>query len=121
MVSEHRLTDGTTRYGVRFELGEHRFKGVEVGKDFTAPKLLEGFAQVQVERQAQTQQQAKAAVTEFNNLLETGRLNALLKEGERAAKQRTTEASEPLSEPAKRVPQVARSLPVVDKSDEMEP
>lgn len=120
VVSEHLLKDGTIRYGVRFELGKHRFKGGEVGKDFTAPKLLEGFAQVQAERQAQAKQEAASAVTDFFGLLETGRLNALLKEGEQAAKDRTTKVEELPQEPAKRAPQVVRSLPAVDKSDEME-
>lgn len=120
VVSEHQLKDGTTRSGVRFELGEHRFKGGEVGKDFTAPKLMESFAQVQLERQAQAQQQATSAVTDFFGLFETGRLNAMLREGERAAKERTAQAPEPSQEPAKRAPQVVRSLPAVDKSDEME-
>ena len=55
--TEYKLADGTTRHGVRFELGEHQFKGGEVGKNFTAPKLMEGFAQVQVERQEQRQKQ----------------------------------------------------------------
>jgi hypothetical protein len=53
VVSEHRQKDGSTRYGVRYEYDGHRFKGGEVGQQFTAPKLLEGFAQVQAERQVQ--------------------------------------------------------------------
>jgi hypothetical protein len=116
VVSEHQQKDGSTKYGVCYEYAGHRFKGGEVGQQFTAPKLLEGFAQVQVERQAQV----TAALNEFNNLFETGRLNALLKEGQRAAEQRAAEALKPLPEPKERSPLVAHSLPAVSKSDELE-
>jgi hypothetical protein len=116
VVSEHQQKDGSTKYGVCYEYAGHRFKGGEVGQQFTAPKLLEGFAQVQVERQAQL----TAALNEFNNLFETGRLNALLKEGQRAAEQRAAEVLRPLPEPKERTPLVAHSLPAVSKSDELE-
>ncbi|AMR25443.1 hypothetical protein A0257_22385 (plasmid) [Hymenobacter psoromatis] len=120
VVSKHQHKDGSTRYGVRYEYDGHRFKGGEVGQQFTAPKLLEGFAQVQLERQVQAKQQVITGMTDFNNLFETGRLNALLKEGERAAAQRTAKTPKPLKEPTERAVQVARPLPAVSKSDEME-
>ena len=120
-VSKHQHQEGSLQYGVCYEYEGHRFKGGEVGQPFTAPKLLEGFAQVQAARQEQAEQrQVTAAITEFNNLFETGRLNALLKEGERAAEQRKAEPATLLQEPIKRAPRVTRSLPAVDKSDEIE-
>lgn len=65
VVSEYRQKDGSTRYGVRYEYDGHRFKGGEVGQQFTAPKLLEGFAQVQAERQSrQVDQQLEARENE---------------------------------------------------------
>jgi hypothetical protein len=116
VVSEYRQKDGAIKYGVRYEYDGHRFKGGEVGQQFTAPKLLEGFAQVQAERQAQV----TAAMDDFNSLFETGRLNALLKEGHQASEQRAAEALKPALEPAQREPQVARHLPRVEKSNEIE-
>lgn len=115
VVSEHRRADGSVGYGVRFEYGGYRFKGGEVGQAFTAPQLLASFAQVRVERQAQ----AAAAVNEFTNLFEVGRLNALLKEGEKAAQQRAAGPPVAASEQRPRAFQVARSLPEPDKSDEL--
>ena len=73
VVSEHQQADGTTRYGVRFELDGHRFKGGEVGKDFTAPKLMQKFAQYQAEAPTR---QATAS-----------KLEAQLAEGERATQE----------------------------------
>lgn len=127
VVSEHRLKDGSTRQGVRYEFDGHRFKGGEVGQPFTAPKLLEGFARVQVERQEQAaQQQLKSggtAVAAFSNLFETGRLNAMLKEGGKRAEQREAEALKPLVQEVKeqkeRPTEVARSLPSAGENDEM--
>ncbi|MGI4742592.1 MAG: relaxase/mobilization nuclease domain-containing protein [Janthinobacterium lividum] len=120
VVSEHRHKNGSTRYGVRYEYNDHRFKGGEVGPQFTAPKLLEGFAQVQAERQAQAKQQVTSAIAEITNLFETGRLNALLKEGAQAAEQRTVEIKKSIQAPLQPTVRVARSLPALDKSDELE-
>jgi hypothetical protein len=65
VVSAHQHKDGSIRYGVNYEYDGHRFKGGEVGQQFTAPKLLDGFAQVQVERQAiQVDQQVEARENE---------------------------------------------------------
>jgi hypothetical protein len=74
VVSEHWHKDGSMRYGVRYEYDGHRFKGGEIGQQFTAPKLLEIFASVQVERQAQ--------------------LTAAMKKGERVAQQRTAKLTQ---------------------------
>lgn len=125
VVTEHRLKDGSTRLGVCYEFDGHRFKGGEVGPQFTAPKLLEGFARVQVERQEQAKRPAvTAAVTTFNDLFETGRLNALLKEGEQAAQQRAEQraakVAKPVTEQKERISEVARSLPAAGKNDELE-
>lgn len=126
VVSEHRLKDGSTRPGVRYEFDGHRFKGGEIGQPFTTPKLLEGFARVQVERQERAaQEQVKSggtAVAAFSNLFETGRLNAMLKEGGKRAEQREAEASKPLQEvkeQKERPTEVARSLPAAGENDEM--
>ena len=116
VVSEHRRVDGSVGYGVRFEYDGYRFKGGEVGPGFTAPQLLAGFAQVAVERRTQV----VAAVNEFNNLFETGRLNALLKEGEKAAQQHAAASRMVASAQLPRIPRVARSLPEQNKSEELE-
>lgn len=116
VVSEHQQQDGSIKYGVRYEYNGYRFKGGEVGRQFTAPMLLASFTQVQVERQAQV----TVAMNDFNNLFETGRLNALLKEGEQVAEQRAAEALKPLSKPIQREPGVAHSLPTVEKSNGIE-
>ena len=86
VVSEHQQADGTTRYGVRFELDGHRFKGGDVGKDFTAPKLMQKFAQYQAEAPTR---QATAS-----------KLEAQLAEGERAAQPRAV----PVVPPPQEVP-----------------
>jgi hypothetical protein len=84
VVSEHQQADGTTRYGVRFELDGHRFKGGEVGKDFTAPKLMQKFAQYQAEAPTR---QATAS-----------KLEAQLAQGERAAQPRAVSVVPPPQE-----------------------
>ncbi|SFQ79750.1 relaxase/mobilization nuclease domain-containing protein [Hymenobacter arizonensis] len=86
VVSEHRQADGTTRFGVCFELGAHRFKGGEVGKDFTAPRLLEKFAQHQVD--VPVRQAPALAIDEVLGRHEVGKRNPLPAESERAAQQR---------------------------------
>lgn len=116
VVSEHAQPDGSVHYGVRYTYNGYSFKGGEVGQAFTAPQLQAGFER---HRQAQV----TAAVNEFTNLFETGRLNALLQEGEARAASRAgapAQAAEQEATPPQRVPQVARSLPAADKADELE-
>lgn len=129
VVSEHRHADGTIRYGVRFELDGHRFKGGEVGKDFTAPKLMQKFAQHQAE--APARQATASAMDEFRGLPEVGKLSVPLAESESAVRQRDISldlpppeaqgsGQLPVSVPESSLPPAMASL-VVDLKEASEP
>ena len=61
--STHQKKDGPQVYGVVFEKGEHRFKGSEVAKEYSASKLQQTFAQYQAQTPALAQAADQAAKT----------------------------------------------------------
>ena len=62
-LSTHQKKDGPTVYGVVFEKNGHRFKGSEVGKEYSASNLEKMFAQYRAQAPALAQAADQAAKT----------------------------------------------------------
>ena len=62
-LSTHQKKDGPTVYGVVFEKNGHRFKGSEVGKEYSASNLEKTFAQYRAQAPALAQAADQVAKT----------------------------------------------------------